>query len=481
MASHRRRSDPLRLAEAVGLAVLGLAVAALGHWAGARAATAPRPNPFLRVALRPIPGLSVAARLIVVAPGATSVVVRYGADALKPTGAPRFSMPPSGTLSTALIGLYPAATSHVEVVAHFPDGTATSSGDVTVTTPPMDPMVPATLPVVEDGKSSGVVMLSMNGGQDVRGLAVIVDRRGRVLWYRHCGGGAFDFERLPNGHLILHQVDARAFEELELDGTVVHSWTDGASVTGADGHDFKLLPNGNALLFGAETRRVDSRPHFSGGIENALRWDDTVSEVTRSGAVVWQWSSRAHLVENEITEDPTDPTDPRDYEVVHTNSIEPLLDGTILLSFRNLSSVARIDRATGRVMWRLGGKRSDFRFEGDPLGGFSRQHDARLVGPGRVLLFDDGNLHDTPESRAVEYRLDEGAKTATLTWEYRHSPPLFSRFSGSVQRLPDGHTLVAWGPRGVVSEADARSKTVWELTLPHFGVYRARSAPTLYP
>ncbi|HEX3595439.1 MAG TPA: arylsulfotransferase family protein [Polyangiaceae bacterium] len=481
MAGRRRRADEGRTARAFWLLCAGLGVAGFAHWAGARAATTAPRNSALHVAVTPIPGLSVAARLVVVAPAATNVIVHYGSDEAHPAVTTSLPVPSAGTLKTALVGLEPGATTHVAVVAHFVDGTATASGDVTVRMPPMDPELPAALPVTNDGTATGFVMMSLNQKELGHGLAVMLSRRGRVLWYRHCGGGAFDFERLWNGHFILHQVATRAFEELTLDGTVVRTWTDRESVTGADGHDFKLLPNGNALIFGAETRRVDSRAYFPGGVENALRWDDTVSEITPSGAVAWRWSSYGHLAEEEITEDPTDPTDPRDYEVVHTNAIEPMLDDTLLLSFRNLSSVAKIERATGRVLFRLGGKRSDFRFEGDPLGGFSRQHDARLVGPDRVLLFDDGNLHEPPQSRAVEYRLDERAKTATLVWEYRPGPALFSRFSGSVQRLPDGHTLIAWGPRGVVTEVDARSKPVWEVTIPGYGVYRARSAETIYP
>jgi hypothetical protein len=161
--------------------------------------------------------------------------------------------------------------------------------------------------------------------------------------------------------------------------------------------------------------------------------------------------------------------------------MEPAPDGTLMLSFRNTSTVAKVDRKTGEILWRLGGKRSDFRIEGDPLDGFSRQHDARLVGPDHVLLFDNGNLHTPPESRAAEYRLDLTSKTATLVWQYRRSPPLFARIAGSVQRLPSGHTLIAWGPRGVVSEVDAAGRTIWEATTPGFGVYRARAMATPYP
>jgi len=392
------------------------------------------------------------------------------------------SVPETGTLTTAVLGLPPAATSHVEVVAWYPGRSSRSSGDRTVTTPAMDSRVPASLPVVEnDGSATGLVLLSMNGGEDLGSVATIVDRAGNVVWYRRCGGGAYTFDFLTNGHIVLYQFDAQSFDEVTLDGTLVRKWNDPRSITGADGHDFKMLPSGNGLLFGAETHTVDSRPFFAEGVANAMRWDDTVSEVTPSGEVVWRWSSWMHVAEDEITEDPREPLTPKDYEVVHTNAMEPLRDGTMLLSFRNLSTVVKIDRNTGEILWRLGGKKSDFRFVGDPLDHFFRQHDARWIGPGRILLFDNGNLHDPPESRAVEYRIDDEAKTATMVWQHRRIPPVFSKISGSAERLPDGHTLISWGPRGIVSEVNAASKTVWEVHPPEFGVYRARFASSPYP
>jgi hypothetical protein len=451
-----------------------------------RSKTKPAPlmePPAPRITLTPIVGLSVAARAEVSAQGAIDVVIHHGADRATAVETPRIRVPAGGRVSTTLIGLVAGAPSHVEVTAHYADGTVRTSEDVTVTTPPLEPTVPARLDLpVAHGPTTGVLMLSMNGGKAGGGLAVVVNREGRVVWYRHSGtGGPSAFDRLPNGHFILHQSDKQAFEELELDGSTVRTWRAEASVAGSDGHDFRPLPNGNALLFGAETHKVDSRSSFQGGVANALRWDDTVSELTPEGNVVWRWSSWSHVSEAEITRDPAEPFDPKDYEVVHTNSIETSSGGDVILSFRNTGTVAKIERSTGAIIWRLGGKRSDFRIQGDPMGGFHRQHDARLIGEQGILLFDNGNFHEPPESRAVEYRLDEASKVATLTWQYRKSPPAFAPISGSVERLPTGNTLISWGPTGIVSEVDAIGTLVWEAKAPGYGVYRARAAKALYP
>jgi hypothetical protein len=462
-----------------GIAVVGRA--ACGRHREARAPTPLRP---LRLAVSPIPDLAVAARVGIEAPGATSVVIRYGRNRAYDQETPRIPMPAGGTLSTTLLGLDAGASSQVVVTATYSNGSIRSSEDVTVVTPPRNPLAPERLEVTVAGQAmSDVLMLSLNGEKS-GGVAVIADRKGRVVWYRSTGsGGPSAFDKLPNGRLIVHHSDEHSFDEIELDGRVVRRWKDEKSISGSDGHDVRPLSNGNVLLFGAETHVVDSQAVLPGGVARALRWDDTVSELTPEGNVVWKWSSWAHFSEKEIILDAADPDgfDPKDYEVVHTNSIEPTPDGDIVLCFRNVGAVAKIHRATGDVLWRLGGRRSDFRFVGDSLGGFNRQHDARLVGENRVLLFDNGNFHAPPESRAAEYALDTNSKTATLVWQYRRSPHLFARVSGSVQRLPNGDTLISWGPRGIVTQVDRAGKIVWEARAGGFGAYRARAVPPLYP
>lgn len=47
----------------------------------------------------------------------------------------------------------------------------------------------------------------------------------------------------------------------------------------------------------------------------------------------------------------------------HGNALDLDTDGNLLVSFRNLSEVVKIDTRTGRVMWRLGGARNQFAFE----------------------------------------------------------------------------------------------------------------------
>ena len=80
------------------------------------------------------------------------------------------------------------------------------------------------------------------------------------------------------------------------------------------------------------------------------------------------------------------------------------------------------------------------------------------------MLFDNGGdetlFVERPEqygkfSRGLELELDYETMTARKVWEYRHRPDHISATISSVQRLPNGHTLVNFGRRPVtLVEAD---------------------------
>jgi hypothetical protein len=144
----------------------------------------------------------------------------------------------------------------------------------------------------------------------------------------------------------------------------------------------------------------------------------------------------------------------------------------------------KIDATTGAIIWRLGGTRSDFGFVNDPFNGFSAQHSARILPNGHLLLYDNGTRHPTPESRAVEYALDPAKRTATLVWEYRHSPPIYTPYVGLIQQLRDGNRVVAFGQAGHVTEVRPDGAVQWEADIKVDGqpafCYRMSRIASLY-
>ena len=239
----------------------------------------------------------------------------------------------------------------------------------------------------------------------------------------------------------------------------------------ADSHDAIILDNGNALVLVYDRQPVDMSMVVAGGNPNAFVTGLIIQEVDNLNNVIWEWRSWDHFeITDGISQASTSLIDftGSNISYVHANSLELDLDGNIILSSRNMHEVTKIDRTTGNIIWRLGGKNNQFAFDGDTLG-FTDQHDARIVAPGRLTVFDNGNFHDAPLSRVVEYAIDEQNLTATLVWKFDNPYGSQSIGSGNAQRLDNGHTLIGWGaisPNSapVVTEVDADGNVVFELS-----------------
>ena len=77
-----------------------------------------------------------------------------------------------------------------------------------------------------------------------------------------------------------------------------------------------------------------------------------------------------------------------------------------------------------------------------------------------------GNIFFVPQTRIVEYKIDEVNKTAELVWEYKKEG-LFIPIMGSVKRLSNGNTLICWGKDSpCITEIDYDGKVVLEIDLP---------------
>ena len=99
-------------------------------------------------------------------------------------------------------------------------------------------------------------------------------------------------------------------------------------------------------------------------------------------------------------------------------TIDPT-DNNLLASLRTTSEIVKINRQTGEVMWRLGGKENQFTFVGEHAENAPYytvgQHDIHRLANGNLLYFDNGNISgggvtpsDRTYSRAVEYPVGRG-------------------------------------------------------------------------
>lgn len=248
-------------------------------------------------------------------------------------------------------------------------------------------------------------------------------------------------------------------------------------------HDFHMLPNGNMIVLGAEDVTIDMSTVVPGGHPAANVVNAVIQEIDRDGRVVVQWKALDHLPITDSYEDLTAPA----IRFCHNNSLWIDDDGNWIISMRHMSQVIKVNRTTGEVMWKLGGKSNQFTFIGDhpelaPTF-FSYQHDARRLPNGNISIFDNGTQHAPQYSRGVEYRLDERAMTATMVWEYRHVPDYYVSIQGGLQTLPNGNRVVGWGSAANdgapgITEVDSTGRVVFEAAYPkQMFVYRATKYP----
>ncbi|MEJ2617176.1 MAG: aryl-sulfate sulfotransferase, partial [Ignavibacteriaceae bacterium] len=289
--------------------------------------------------------------------------------------------------------------------------------------------------------SKGKIFIGSGGGI---AYAMILENDGTPYFYKRFSGldEVRDFKVQPTGTLTLRlQGNLHCFVEMDSQYTVIDTLRAGNGYDTND-HECQLLPDHNYYIIARDFQQIDMSKLVSGGNPDATVLGSTVQELDKDHNVIFEWRSWDHF---NITDAVHENLKSNFIDAVHMNSIAVDYDSNIVVSSRHLSEVTKIDRKTGKIIWRLGGKNNQFTFINDPVG-FSYQHDARPV-PGKpdyYTIFDNGNYHNPPFSRAVEYKIDTAAMTATLVWEYRHSHDYYTFFLGSVQRLPNGNTFIDW-------------------------------------
>jgi len=232
-----------------------------------------------------------------------------------------------------------------------------------------------------------------------------------------------------------------------------------------------LLRNGNVLLHCMGQVPADIARRVSGGMVEgnmqsgayAARADadagkmfsDYLAEVTRTGQTVWEWRTWDHL--DPVTDGIAEIQAPRTLWA-HGNSLQELPDGDILASFRPTSTVARISRKTGKILWKLG----------PPM--VAGQHAPTLLANGNVLIFDNG-VHRLDDSMPYSRVIEVNPATNQIVWKYQDKPAwnFFSPRMGLAQRLPNGNTLITESSFGRFFEVTSQGEIVWEYVNPFFG------------
>jgi hypothetical protein len=406
--------------------------------------------------------------------GADSVAVRVRlADAAAAADSLTPAVPVVGDSATIpVLGLLAARRYSLRAVAYGPGGiTLGAALDLTTDTLPAD--LPRYSAAGVDPAPGYVVFAAGRYG-------LAIDNTGRVVWYRRFPyGPGLTFTAQPNGryfarpsHPPPQQADPAPWVELDPLGNITRTFGCAHGLS-ARFHDLIASPDGSYWLLCDETRSMDLSA--VGGVVSARVTGTGVQHIAADATLLFNWSPFDHFG---LTDG--DPRDRAGASVnwTHGNALDLAADGNLIVSFRNLREITKIDASTGTVIWRLGGRRNQFTFLDAPEKGFAAQHGVRAIAPGALLLLD--NLGDTTESRAERYAIDEGKRTARLVRSHGSVPGVVTEIGGSVQDLPGGRTLVSFGTAGRVEEYDAAGRVLWRIDGNAGYVFRAQRIRSLY-
>jgi hypothetical protein len=266
---------------------------------------------------------------------------------------------------------------------------------------------------------------------------------------------------LPDGDVVMN-VAGGAFTRIDRCGNYEYAIDVDAH------HSVDVLPDGRALTTGQwqQTEPRTDRPRLWPG-PNGTYDDDTVALISPEGELLEERSIIDLLYESDfggmlfLGNDSNYRSDVED--PLHANDVEyltpemagafPMLEaGDLMVSLRNLATVAVLDGRTWRVKWSM-------------TGPFFGHHDPDFLPNGNILLYDNrltGNQPQLGYSRVLEI----DARTREIVWEYvgTDEDPMYSSLGGKVQLLPNGNVLAVEPQGGRIIEI-ARNNgddVVWE-------------------
>jgi hypothetical protein len=441
-------------------------------------ASAARPHPPVLVRLTSTPALSPA-----FAPGIHDYVVRCAAGTRT-----RFTTwAAAGT--TPLIDGRPARTAGV---ALRPGRAVTVSGRNAAGEAAYHVRcLPPDFPSWTDTRSGAtkawyLVTPSLSFGATRANYVTILDGNGVPVWWYRSTHAPIDAKLLPGPTVAFSSFPVgshAAYELYRLDGKLVRR------VTAPDGliddHELQRDSAGNLFYL-----VVDPKPHVDltaiGGPADGTVLESVIEEQSPSGKLLWRWSTDGHVDVSEsgrwipgtLAAPAPIPGGSTGFDLFHANAISLGPNGTVLLSMRNTDGVYAIDKASGRILWKLGGTHRpesltvlNDPYAAQPLGG---QHDVRLFSDGSITVFDDGTLLGRAP-RAVRFAIDPVARTATLLQQLVDAAVTSSVCCGSARLLRGGDWLVSWGGDPVAGEYRPDGTPLF--TLGFGGLFSYRVAP----
>jgi arylsulfate sulfotransferase len=235
---------------------------------------------------------------------------------------------------------------------------------------------------------------------------------------------------------------------------------------GIDHHDFIMLSDSHFITMTSYIKTVNNIP-ASLSPSPTVKLAVPILQEIEDGIVIWQWDASLYpeFYANSVKwNNYSNGKDVQDYMHVNGMTIDPA-DSDLIVSFHNTNQLVKINRKTGAIVWRFGGKNSDYSFSGEQV--FLWQHNPEFADSGKTLmLFDNGDKDSRHFSRILEYNLDQQNRRVTGFRSYT-IPDLFAENKGSVQ-VCDGNYFICGGSGNFILLADRRNGAVkFKMTYNH--------------
>lgn len=374
-----------------------------------------------------------------------------------------------------VVGLRPETNYQFTAVITDLSGNTTTSEVRSFTTAPLPFAVPdIQVKTNTDNSYQGVTLFSVTDS-DARFIGV--DQAGELVWYLHTNNvpmlsSSPTIKHIGDGKLML--LLRREVWVIDVEGNILSSYD-----LPTYHHEATMLSNGNVAVL------VDEFGEYNG---KSLK-GDRIEEYDTAGNLVWTWSSFDHLDTSRFPGALSEREVNGALEWTHSNAIHEQDDGSLLLSVRSQSWVVNIDHNSGDINWILGSAEGTVKsslqdkFLALEAGSWmSAQHAPMKNANGDYLIYDNRNEADlagsTHNSRAVTYKINTVAMTASQVWE--SIVDKYTQSLGDVDELPNGNVLITAGGPGSNNNAylvevtsGTPAQVVWELHVNNEKIYRA--------
>ena len=245
-----------------------------------------------------------------------------------------------------------------------------------------------------------------------------LDNQGRLIFYKKTENIAFNFKKIENEDGIQYSYVESIGKGYEGNSSSIPSkliildskYNKIQEImydeqTNVENHDYIYFNKNHYIICAYEKQTARAFDDINYSI-----WNCKIKEVENNNTL-WEFKSTDYdnlynyYNENGKSKGNFRPSVYLNYMHFNSMAVDPT-DNNLVCSFRNIDSLIKINRSTGKIMWILGGDGDEFNLTQDQK--FSKQHSVSFLSDGTILLYDNGEK--TGNTRILKIKLDEQNK-----------------------------------------------------------------------